>query len=79
MADDGEEPMDVSAAAAEEVASKPLDAPKPTKKSTHELPWYAVNSCSPQEIVYSRILPYTKDREIPADQAAGGGGERGHH
>ena len=41
MADEGEEPMDVSAAPAEEATSKPADAPKPAKRSTHELPWYA--------------------------------------
>ncbi|CAI8042988.1 Replication factor C subunit 2 [Geodia barretti] len=39
MADEGEEPMDVSAAPAEEATSKPADAPKPAKRSTHELPW----------------------------------------
>ena len=33
--------MDVSAAPAEEATSKPADAPKPAKRSTHELPWYA--------------------------------------
>ena len=41
MADEGGEPMDVSAAPAEEATSKPADAPKPAKRSTHELPWYA--------------------------------------
>lgn len=83
MAEEGDdEVMDISTAAADESSSKPSEAPKPAKRATYELPWYAtiIHVNAARKLEYSgKLSPYfprkLKDREIPANQVEGGGGK----